>query len=344
MLVAMRSVHLFGLASCLVFSSSIAVTRQEQVNAEQAFKNIQSFKGKKASDVIPAMQFMSASLKVNCQYCHTADFSSDDKEEKNTAREMIAMQNDINARHFGGRTQVTCATCHGGRTHPLNLPPTPGVETRARRSRDITPEQIVQAFTKAAGDKPLPATRWEGVDTSTGAKLKAEAVYDSGKFYFAVSNPKGDLKFVSNGSDLWYLDGKELRQIPPDVAVQFQNQALLLVTPANLPKLANPSAGTAQIKGKDMLVLSGTMPDGKVRASIFFDKLTGLPARSTYYYPTILGNMAEINDYADYKKIAGFELPTTIENHSGEQDTVRHFTSIKLNPVIDPAIFKAPKP
>jgi hypothetical protein len=292
------------------------------------------------------MQFMSASLKVKCQYCHTGDFASDAKDEKKTAREMIAMQDDINARHFNGRTVVTCATCHGGRTRPLNFPPTPGVEVRPRRTKDVTPDQIIQAFAKAVGsaaDKPIPSSRWEGIDTSHGDKLKAEATYSEGRFLYEVHDPKAELKIGFNGTGLWYKVGTNLNRIPPDVAVEFQNSSALFFNPAALPKLTNPNAGTAKIGTRDMLVLSGMMPDGKVRASIFFDKLTGLPARSAYYYPTILGSMAEINDYSDYRKIGGFELPTTIANHSGEEDTIRHYNSIKLDPKVDPAIFEAPK-
>jgi hypothetical protein len=65
--------------------------------AEEVFKNIQSLKGTPADQVIPAMQFISASLNVECSFCHVqGKMDLDDKKEKKTARDMIAMTNAIN--------------------------------------------------------------------------------------------------------------------------------------------------------------------------------------------------------------------------------------------------------
>src|SRR6267142_2146487 len=40
--------------------------------AEEEFKNIQALKGVPADQVIPSMQFIAASLGVECEYCHVA--------------------------------------------------------------------------------------------------------------------------------------------------------------------------------------------------------------------------------------------------------------------------------
>src|SRR3974390_2436586 len=60
---------------------------------EQQFKNIQELKGVPAEQLIPTMQFISASLGVECEFCHVPhQMDKDDKKEKQTARKMIAMQ------------------------------------------------------------------------------------------------------------------------------------------------------------------------------------------------------------------------------------------------------------
>src|ERR1051326_3656195 len=88
--------------------------------AEQVYKNIVELKGIPADQVGPAMQFIAASLGVNCEFCHVqGKFEADDKGAKKTARNMIAMQNMINKNSFGGRTQVTCNTCHRGAARPV---------------------------------------------------------------------------------------------------------------------------------------------------------------------------------------------------------------------------------
>ena len=79
------------------------------------------------SQLIPVMNFMSASLGVRCTYCHMNkdgkwDFVSDEKPEKNTAREMIKMVLAVNKDTFRGNTEVSCYTCHRGRTNPASVP------------------------------------------------------------------------------------------------------------------------------------------------------------------------------------------------------------------------------
>jgi len=69
------------------------------------------------------MQFMSSSLGVNCTFCHDEKaFDKDTKDEKVTAREMIAMQEGINRGHFKGKREVTCNSCHHGAQHPAATP------------------------------------------------------------------------------------------------------------------------------------------------------------------------------------------------------------------------------
>ncbi len=83
------------------------------------------------------MRNYSRALGVRCNYCHVAtavpgqehpkwDFASDDKKEKNVAREMMIMTAAINADHLGKiktmgdpLEQIQCVTCHMGRTTPI---------------------------------------------------------------------------------------------------------------------------------------------------------------------------------------------------------------------------------
>jgi hypothetical protein len=53
-----------------------------------------------------------------CNFCHEADRSLDTKPTKVTARQMIEMVADINAKFGDGKVHVTCWTCHLGSTKP----------------------------------------------------------------------------------------------------------------------------------------------------------------------------------------------------------------------------------
>jgi hypothetical protein len=70
------------------------------------------------------MQYTQA-LGVRCTHCHVqGDNAADDKPQKETARMMIAMANDINAKFPDGaaKAKVTCYTCHNGKVTPLTAP------------------------------------------------------------------------------------------------------------------------------------------------------------------------------------------------------------------------------
>lgn len=81
------------------------------------------------------MKRYSRELGVSCRHCHvedaqtqTVDYASDDKPNKQTARAMIAMLNDINDKYLArlGRdpryaVPVTCGSCHQGQSTPLEF-------------------------------------------------------------------------------------------------------------------------------------------------------------------------------------------------------------------------------
>jgi hypothetical protein len=309
------------------------------------FKNIVSFKGSKASDVIPAMEFMSASLKVNCEFCHTADRASDEKGPKKAAREMIEMQRDINTKNFGGRNQVTCATCHAGHTHPIGISPVEGVEIRPRRSQTVKPDEVLAAYGKAVGAdnaKLITGLRLKGIAETEGIKSPVEATYLSSKFTFSTKTDKGEMKQGFNGTVGWFTGEKGVQSFPLIYAKPFVNQKSIFTGPDSLPKLTNLSGATAVIAGADVLVVSGATED-KTRVTLYFDKKTGLLSRTMFAYPSILGSTAQTNDYSNYKKVNGVLLPMKVVNHSSEGDTTQEYHSAKVDNGIDATVFDPPK-
>ncbi len=94
--------------------------------------------------IIDIMRHYTRSLGVGCLGCHkgqqgkplsTFDFADDSKENKEIAREMIKLTQDINTKYPDafpernegdkGKPKVTCATCHRRNRHPETEPPPP---------------------------------------------------------------------------------------------------------------------------------------------------------------------------------------------------------------------------
>src|SRR5579862_10023796 len=92
---------------------------QPPKKAEEQFKNIQVLKGVPADQLFPTMQFITASLGVECDFCHVQNaFEKDDKKPKAIARKMMEMMFAINKDNFDGHRAVTCYSCHRGNPKP----------------------------------------------------------------------------------------------------------------------------------------------------------------------------------------------------------------------------------
>jgi tetratricopeptide (TPR) repeat protein len=118
-------------ATTLVLALSLA-----EAQAPAQFTNLQYFpKTISRDELIGVMRGFSFSLNVRCQYCHAvkegaslkdADFASDEKETKRTARNMLRMVDAINQDYIAklGRQAphpVACVTCHHGLSVPTTM-------------------------------------------------------------------------------------------------------------------------------------------------------------------------------------------------------------------------------
>jgi hypothetical protein len=87
-------------------------------------KNLQILKDIPLDQLQLTMQYIAASLGVQCNYCHVQGQNDlDDKETKKRAREMMLMVQDINGKFFDGTERLSCASCHNGRARPVRTPP-----------------------------------------------------------------------------------------------------------------------------------------------------------------------------------------------------------------------------
>jgi hypothetical protein len=98
---------------------------KEKMAADSVFKNIKSLKGVPAEKFVGIMGKWSEAMGTGCNGCHNMkDFASDEKDEKETTREMVPMTQKINKdliqpiKGLEKSKGVSCMTCHRGRKHP----------------------------------------------------------------------------------------------------------------------------------------------------------------------------------------------------------------------------------
>ena len=116
-----------------------SIAGRENQPAESVFKNIKVLKGVPAGRLVNIMNMgFGRSLGVSCGFCHVpGKWDLDDKQEKNTARIMIAMVGAIN-RDYLAKVPVdsghppptaSCFTCHRGMPRPMGpVEPPPGTK------------------------------------------------------------------------------------------------------------------------------------------------------------------------------------------------------------------------
>jgi len=337
------------LSSAVVFSGAIAFGNQgTDKKAEEQFKNIVSFKGASASEILPAMNFMSASLGVDCNFCHTQKgFDSDEKKEKGTTREMIAMTRDINAKNFGGGNQVTCFTCHGGHSQPTSTPPVLTVSRRFRRDAAMKADDILMKYRTAIGGDPalssLKTVHLTGTVTMGTNSIPFEAYQASpSKFLLDVKAPGGEQKIGFNGIDTWVSQPRGVRKQTGANAQRLQRMGRFFRDSASIPMFETTTLGTAVVDGKTLNVLRGTRPTDHETDVFYFDPQSGLLSRVVYYSNTILGDLPEVYDYADYRKVGEVMVPFKVTQTGSNGSTVRQITNAEPNAQVDGTVFDTP--
>src|ERR1041385_8359196 len=276
-------------------------TAPAEKTAEQTHTNIQVLKRLPDSQLIPVMNFMGASLGVRCTYCHVNkdgkwDFPSDEKPEKKTAREMITMVMGINKGNFRGNPEVSCYTCHRGRTsvvHTLSLPlptpearPSPAPSPTTPQPANPTAEQIFDKYYQALGGTEAIDKLKSRVMTGTLVSPQGEVPYiltQSGadSVHAIITTSQGVIERALNGANGWEKSSRGVRDLS-DGEISYVRRYSLLYPDIKLKDQFTRTSfgGKQKIDERDVYVVRGTTITGK-RETLFFDAESGLLVRRT---------------------------------------------------------------
>ena len=328
-----------------------AQTAQQVETAGQKFKNIKVLNDMPADQLGKVMDLFSASLGVNCSFCHvTDDFSKDDKRPKNTARQMIKMVFDINKNNFNGRPQVTCNSCHNGHEEPQGVPnlnPEPEPPRPEQPKDKPTADQIVDKYITALGGAAKLATiksryvRANRVEPGGEVTEPVTIWFANDRYSKSVEYPKATINEGYNGTSAWKGNGTQLFPLPPFDLEQIKREADLF-SPQNL-KAVYPTLNwrfVDLVNGKPANVLLATTAGG-ARERLYFDVATGLLVRRVAVSPTILGNFMYQVDYSDYKLFGGVKVPTTIAYSMPDIRWTEKVVQVKNNVPVEATKFNA---
>jgi len=303
---------------------AILVVAALPLAAEQ--KNVKLLTGLSDYELTRVMNQMRSSLGVHCDFCHVAgekewDFASDEKKEKQRAREMIIMTRALNENSFGGRSIISCNTCHRGAEHPVGLvslpqvvPPFPTKDTP--RPKDLpTAEDIARKYAAAAGD----AAKWANVnakgtrETTDGkSSIPIELHKSGGMIHIVAMTPNGRVEQTFKGTEGTVKTEKETTPMSAGDLERYRDQsaAYELVLPSAVPKDGTVT-GKDKINDKEAYALFSRL-NPHVRQRLYFDASTGLLLRRVIITDAPTGPIPQQTDFDDWRDVGGTKYPFMI--------------------------------
>jgi len=296
------------------------------MSAAKAYQNIQVLKEIPADQLVPAMQFITYALGVECSYCHVEGaLEKDDKKPKQTARKMMQMMAAINRENFGSKQAVTCNSCHRGAPRPVATPiipeggPRPAIEGVLGEDTSTTnalpAEQIIAKYVEAIGGaaalQRISTRQEKGTINISGRNLPIEILSRiGGKQLTVIHLPNGDSITAYDGASGWTsAPNRPVREIP-SVEVASAKPEVDLQLPLHIKQLFNEvtTAGTQKIGGRESYVVAG-INSGEIAAKFYFDKESGYLLRILRYTKSPLGRNPTQIDYADFRTLNGLKVP-----------------------------------
>lgn len=349
--------------------TSVAAQQPGSQPSEQFFKNVTVLKGMPAHLMQPTMQLMEIALGVHCVYCHDPDNTKrdlDNKPEKDVARQMIRMVNDINRTQFEGREVVTCFTCHQGSTKPSTVLPYNGEEGRpptvAVAGPAPTADQLLDRFTVAVGGAAaiakVPARTLKGTVTNyahvdqvhqeraptivTPVEVLAKG---PDKRMVIQRNIGGDALTVYNGTASWTRNAAApAADLRPDLLEVARLEQAVMFPPQLKQLLTNLKVeGQEKVGDRTAWVVSGSstwLPQVK----LYFDTATAYLLSLTYQQKSQYCCHVFRIDYDTFLITNGIRVPMQwTVNGPRASILVYNFTAVETN-AIDDARFARPQP
>ncbi|HXU18530.1 MAG TPA: c-type cytochrome [Terriglobales bacterium] len=324
--------------------------------SEEVYKNIQVLKGVQADQLVPAMQFMTYALGVECSYCHVEGaLEKDDKKPKLTARKMIQMMMAIDRVNFDAKQSVTCYSCHRGSPRPSAVPvisdagPLLGSKHPDNaEQKGVAPDEIISKYIEAVGGSSaiskLTSRKLRASVILAGRSLSAEILTkEPNRQIMVIHLPNGDSITAYDGEAGWTAGPNRRVHDISAVEVESARVETDLHLPLDLKRMFSQLQSTEPEKVGDFeaYVLSA-MNSGELASKFYFDQGSGLLIRILRFTRSPLGLNPTQIDYSDYRTQDGVKLPFQQTISRPNSRFVIQIQEAKFNVPLEDAKFMRP--
>jgi Photosynthetic reaction centre cytochrome C subunit len=357
------------LVGVVVFLAGAAPAQSVAETAKTAgdtMKNIRVLTDVPVKQWDDTMWFMSTSLGVTCDHCHTGQtYESDDKKAKQTARSMIQMTRELNARSFGGRVRITCYTCHEGSLQPKTAsalwnktPEEAAAIRKLQQEKQATPsapkqpeslpdaEQVIARYRKAVAGDGVRTIHLKGsVDTASRGQVAQTVEIDlelPDRLVQRATIGGAEIVQVIDRDHGWAVAPGRIIDLPP-ANIENARKQIALLGPLKVPEAEAPRKTTAleTIGGRTFVVVESRGIRHLER--LYFDMQTGLLYKRAGDTHTPLGDYPYETVYEDYRDVDGVKVPFQTINRSTIDRTTQTFVEIRFNQPVDPSRFERPR-
>jgi photosynthetic reaction center cytochrome c subunit len=371
------------MVAAAIAAGSIHVMARAQAAAQQApaqkpplvedvFTNVRMLRGIPVDEFMDTMGFFSAATGLNCQDCHVGESGgnwskyADETPRKATARRMMAMVAGINKASFGGRTVVSCWSCHRGNNVPELVPDLaiqysgalPRDPFQISRSDPTAPsiDAILGKYLQALGGAERLATvrslsikgiygGWDTLNLKVPAEILLRAPSQRAMVVHAYD---GDTTTVYDGQAGWIAGPETMRPVPVLALTGTNLDAAKIETelffPSRLKEMLTDwrVGSVTSVDDRDVQLVQGRLRAGGLPVTLYFDVESGLLVRVLHYTSSPVGTNPRQIDFSDYRDVAGIKMPYrwTLTWTDGRSTT--EVTEIQTNVAIEASRFGKP--
>jgi photosynthetic reaction center cytochrome c subunit len=338
--------------------------------AGQHYDNIHVLKKIPAEQLIPTMQYIAASLGVQCNYCHVQNENErDDKKTKLKAREMMKMVIRINKTSFDNAHKVECYTCHNGSPIPQSIPQVVelGVKPRVPQAGERvpgeagppvppkvaealpSPDQLIsnyeQAIAGTAAVSSLTTRVARGSFEAGPARGEFEQSFKApDKLNMVTRGRQGETTEGFDGRTVWVRNpqGRVRELVGPQGLDQRRLADFYRSLDLKRSYKAFHDVAKATVGGREAYLVQADAADGTGTDNLYFDASSGLLVRVVQLIPTFFGELPTQYDYSDYRDAGGVKVPFEVRLGKPDFLTMFHFSEIRFNQTVEDSIFNKP--
>jgi hypothetical protein len=345
----LRPSHVAILTAALLLTAGSISAQGQGKKASEVYKNLKVMQDTPAESLNQSMHLIGGQLGVNCEFCHVDQkWEEESVKNKDVARDMMRMTNDINKNAFKGEQVVTCYTCHQGNPEPTSvprLPAPPDIEEKKPETGLPTVADVLSKYVAALGGEAnirkvtsRVITAQQDIPLGPGGVKPTPATIEIVQKApnLMVRTAKTKDVTLMNGVDVkgaWVQDARGRVNSPIAFEELRERRANDMYEALNLAKEYKnlKVEGTEKIGGVEAWKITGEFaPDAPI--SFYFDKKTGLLVRRYTLTPTQAGHSPFQIDYSDYRASSnGVKYPYTMKlEPAGPRTEIATHSTIKI--------------